>query len=76
MKNVKEFLQWLVFNNTISFCYYLVLLILMLATFHEKQSIVDNNTVATFAGIVMFLIVCLFLFTFFSVIPEYKKRND
>jgi len=76
MKTIKEFLQWLVFNNTISFCYYLVFLILMLATFHEKQSIVDNNNVATFAGIVMFLIVCLFLFTFFSVLPEYKKRND
>ena len=76
MKTIKEFLKWLVFNNTISFCYYLVFLILMLATFHEKQSIVDNNNVATFAGIVMFLIMCLFLFTFFSVLPEYKKRND
>jgi peptidoglycan/LPS O-acetylase OafA/YrhL len=76
MKTIKEFLKWLVFNKTISFCLYLVFLILMLATFHEKQSIVDNNNVATFAGIVMFLIVCLFLFTFFSVIPEYKKRND
>jgi NADH:ubiquinone oxidoreductase subunit 2 (subunit N) len=76
MKTIKEFLKWLVFNNTISLVYYLVFLILMLATFHEKQSIVDNNNVATFAGIVMFLIVCLFLFTFFSVLPEYKKRND
>jgi hypothetical protein len=76
MKTIKEFLKWLVFQNPISFVYYLVFLILMLATFHEKQSIVDNNNVATFAGIVMFLIVCLFLFTFFSVIPEYKKRND
>jgi hypothetical protein len=76
MKTIKEFLEWLVFKNPISFVYYLVFLILMLATFHEKQSIVDNNNVATFAGIVMFLIVCLFLFTFFSVLPEYKKRND
>jgi hypothetical protein len=47
-----------------------------LVTFHQKQEIVDNNNVATFAGIVMFLIVCFFLFTFLSVIPEYKKRND
>jgi hypothetical protein len=76
MKTAKEFLKWLVFQNPISFVCYLVFLILMLATFHEKKSIVDNNNVATFAGIVMFLIVCLFLFTFFSVIPEYKKRND
>jgi hypothetical protein len=76
MKTIKEFLQWLLFKNTISFCYYLVFLICLLATFQEKQSIIDNNNVATFAGIVMFLIVCLFLFTFFSVIPEYKKRND
>jgi hypothetical protein len=76
MKTIKDLLQWLVFKNPISLVYYLVFLILMLATFHEKQSIVDNNNVATFAGIVMFLIVCLFLFTFFSVLPEYKKRND
>jgi hypothetical protein len=76
MKTIKEFLKWLVFNNTISLVYYLVFLICLLATFHDMQSIVDNNNVATFAGIVIFLIVCLFLFTFFSVIPEYKKRND
>jgi hypothetical protein len=73
---ITDFFKWLLFKNTISFCLYLVFLILMLATCHEKQSIVDNNNIATFAGIVMFLIVCLFLFTFFSVIPEYKKRND
>ena len=76
MKNIKEFLKWLVFNNTISLVYYLVFLILMLVTFHEKQSIVDNNNVATFAGLVMFLTICFVLFTFFSVLPEYKKRND
>jgi peptidoglycan/LPS O-acetylase OafA/YrhL len=76
MKRIKEFLQWLVFNNTISFCYYLVFLILMLATFHEKQSIVDNNNIAVFAGFVLFLSICIIFFTFFSVLPEYKKRND
>jgi peptidoglycan/LPS O-acetylase OafA/YrhL len=76
MKTIKDFLKWLVFNNTISFCYYLVFLILMLATFHEKQSIVDNNNVATFTGFVLFLSICIILFTFFSVLPEYKKRND
>jgi len=76
MKTIKEFLVWLIFNNTISFCYYLVFLILMLATFHEKQSIVYNNNVAVFAGFVLFLSICIILFTFFSVIPEYKKRND
>jgi len=76
MKTIKDFLQWLIFNNTISFCYYLVFLILMLATFHEKQSIVDNNNIAVFAGFVLFLSICIILFTFFSVLPEYKKRND
>jgi peptidoglycan/LPS O-acetylase OafA/YrhL len=76
MKTILKFLQWLVFNNTISFCYYLVFLILMLATFHQKQSIVDNNNVAVFARFVLFLSICIILFTFFSVIPEYKKRND
>jgi hypothetical protein len=76
MKKITDFIGWLVFKNTISLVCYLVFLILTLATLYEKQSIVDNNNVATFAGIVMFLIVCLFLFTFFSVIPEYKKRND
>jgi hypothetical protein len=48
----------------------------MLATFHEKQSIVDNNNIAVFAGFVLFLSICIILFTFFSVLPEYKKRND
>ena len=76
MKTIKEFLEWLVFKNPISFVYYLVFLILMLATFHEKQSIVDNNNVATFAGFVLFISICIIFFTFFSVIPEYKKRND
>jgi len=76
MKTIKDFLKWLVFNNTISFVYYLILTILLLVTFHEKQSIVDNNNVATFAGFVMFLTICFVLFTFFSVLPEYKKRND
>jgi hypothetical protein len=75
MKTIK-FLEWLVFKNTISFVYYLVFLILMLATFHDMQSIVDNNNVATFAGFVLFISICIILFTFFSVIPEYKKRND
>jgi hypothetical protein len=27
----------------------------MLATFHEKQSIVDNNNIAVFAGFVLFI---------------------
>jgi hypothetical protein len=47
-----------------------------LVTFHQKQSIVDNNNIAVFAGFVLFLSICIILFTFFSVIPEYKKRND
>jgi amino acid permease len=76
MKTIKEFLKWLVFNNTISLVYYLVFIICLLATFHEKQSIVDNNNVAVFAGLILFLSICILCFTFFSVIPEYKKRND
>jgi hypothetical protein len=76
MKTIKEFFKWLVFNNTISLVYYLILAILLLATFHEKQSIVDNNNIAVFAGFVLFLSICIILFTFFSVLPEYKKRND
>jgi len=76
MKNIKDFLNWLVFQNPISLVYYAFLLTFLLVTFHQEQSIIDNNNVATFAGIVMFLIVCIFLFTFASVIPQYKRRND
>lgn len=76
MKTAKEFINWLVFKNPISFVYYLLLTIFMLSTIHEKQSIVDNNNISTFVGIIIFLIFCIFLFTFLSVIPEYKKRND
>jgi len=76
MKKITDFIGWLVFKNTISFVCYLVFLILMLATFHEKQSIVDNNNIAVFAGFVLFISICIIFFTFFSVIPEYKKRND
>jgi hypothetical protein len=76
MKNIKEFFEWLVFKTPISLVYYCFIIFGMLVTFHQKQSIVDNNNVATFAGLVMFLTICFVLFTFFSVIPEYKKRND
>ena len=76
MKNIKEFLKWLVFKNPISLVYYAFLITFFIVTFHQKQSIIDNNSEEVFKLIVAFLGVCLFLFTFLSVIPEYKKRND
>jgi len=76
MKTIKEFFKWLVFNNTISFVYYLVLTILLLAIIHEKQSIIDNNSEEVFKLVLSFPLLCILSFTLLSVIPEYKKRND
>jgi flagellar biosynthesis protein FlhB len=76
MKTAKEFLKWLVFQNPISFVYYLILAILLMAIIHERQSIIDNNSEEVFKVVVSFPILCILSFTLLSVIPEYKKRND
>jgi hypothetical protein len=76
MKKIKEFLKWLVFQNPISLVYYLILTILLLVTFHEKQSIIDNNSEEVFKLVISFPLLCILSFTLLSVIPEYKKRND
>jgi flagellar biosynthesis protein FlhB len=76
MKTIKEFLKWLVINNTISLVYYLILTILLLAIIHEKQSIIDNNSEEVFKLVISFPLLCILSFTLLSVIPEYKKRND
>ncbi len=75
MKKIKEFLNWLVFKNPISLVYYVFLAVFFIVTFHQKQSIIDYNNINVFYGLLFFLSVCAFLFTFLSVIPEFKKRD-
>jgi len=76
MKKSVEFLQWLVFKNPISLVYYVFITSFLLVTFNQKQSIIDNNNEVVFNGLILFLTVCFVLFTLFSVIPEFKRRNN
>lgn len=76
MKNIKEFLNWLVFKNQISLVYYLISFGFIFGIIYSKKEILEHNNTPVFYALLMFLIICVFLFTFVSVIPEYKKRND
>jgi len=76
MKKIKEFLNWLVFKNPISLVYYAFLVTFFIVTFYNREAIIEHNNFNTFFGLIFFLSVCTIMFTVFSVIPEYKKRND
>jgi hypothetical protein len=73
---MKTFLTWLIQKNKLGIVYYSMFLFFIGVVIYEKKEIVQHNNIQVFYGMLVFLLTCLVLFHFVSVIPEYKKRND
>jgi hypothetical protein len=76
MKKISEFFKWLVQKNQIALVYYSIMGYGFFLTFKEKESIIQNNSMSTFYIMLFAMITVCVVFTIFSVISEYKRRND